>query len=93
VAKNTILKRAIEGDSRWSVVGDSLFESNMWFFVGNDLKVGGGGRREGERERWRERKEGWTRLGGAGRADEGGRGAGRKGGGEGEREGWREGEI
>lgn len=39
IAKNTILKRAIEGDSKWEVVGDSLEQSNMWFFVGSDMKV------------------------------------------------------
>jgi len=40
VAKNTILKRAIEGNSQWEVVGDKLESSNMWFFVGSDMKVG-----------------------------------------------------
>jgi ribosomal protein L10 len=53
IAKNTILKRAIEGDSRWDVVGEKLESSNMWFFVGSDLKVG----REGGREE-REEREG-----------------------------------
>ncbi|GAB5037019.1 50s ribosomal protein l10 [Nannochloropsis oceanica] len=38
VAKNTILKRAIEGNSQWEVVGDKLESSNMWFFVGSDMK-------------------------------------------------------
>jgi ribosomal protein L10 len=41
VAKNTLLKRAIEGDEKWSVVGSELEASNMWFFVGSDLKVRG----------------------------------------------------
>ena len=39
IAKNTLLRRAIEGDAKWSVVGDSLEASNMWFFVGSDFKV------------------------------------------------------
>lgn len=39
IAKNTILRRAIEGDAKWSVVGDQLESSNMWFFVGSDFKV------------------------------------------------------
>lgn len=39
VAKNTILRRAIEGDAKWSVVGPQLESSNMWFFIGSDLKV------------------------------------------------------
>ena len=44
MAKNTILKRAIEGNSQWEVVGEKLEASNMWFFVGSDLKVGREGR-------------------------------------------------
>lgn len=39
VAKNTLLRRAIEGDEKWQVVSPKLEESNMWFFVGSDLKV------------------------------------------------------
>ena len=39
VAKNTLLRVAIEGDDKWSVVSPQLAQSNMWFFIGSDLKV------------------------------------------------------
>ncbi len=38
IAKNTLLRVAIEGDEKWQVVGSQLEASNMWFFVGSDLK-------------------------------------------------------
>ena len=38
MAKNTLLRVAIEGDKRWEVVSPNLESSNLWFFVGDDIK-------------------------------------------------------
>jgi hypothetical protein len=39
VAKNTLLRKAIEGNDKWMSVTPQLEAENLWFFVDEDVKV------------------------------------------------------
>lgn len=39
VAKNTLLRVAIEGNDKWTSVQPVLERENLWFFVDEDVKV------------------------------------------------------
>lgn len=39
MAKNTLLRKAIEGNDKWMSVTPQLEAENLWFFVDEDVKV------------------------------------------------------